>query len=46
MVTSGERGVGRDTIDAEDLKVRAIRYKISLCIKDVLSNTGNIANIL
>ena len=44
MVTSGEKRVGRDTIDAEDLKVRAIRYKISF--KDVLSNTGNVANIL
>ena len=43
-VASGEREGGWGNIGGGDLEVQTIRYKISY--KDILYNTGNIANIL
>ena len=44
MVTSGEREGGRDNIGIEDEEVQTVIYKTSY--KDILYNTGNIANVL
>ena len=44
MVTSGEREVGRGDIRVGDSEVHTSMYKISY--KDILYNTGNIANVL
>ena len=44
MVTSGEREGGRGNIGVGEYEVQTILYKISY--KDILYNTGNIANIL
>ena len=41
---SGEREVDRRNIGAQEEEAKAIRYKLSY--KDILYNTGNIANIL
>ena len=44
MVASGEREGGRGSIKVRGKEVQTIMYKI--IYKDVLYNTGNIANIL
>ena len=44
VVTSGEREGGRGNRGGREEKVQTIRYKISY--KDILYNTGNVANIL
>ena len=44
MVTSREREEGRGSIGVGDQEVQTIMHKISY--KDILYNTGNIANIL
>ena len=43
MITSGEREGGRGNIGVEEWEVQTTKYKISY--KDILNNTGNIANI-
>ena len=44
VITSGEREGGRGNIRAGEKEVQTIMYKINY--KDILYNTGNIANIL
>ena len=44
VVTSGEREGGKGSIGVRGSEVQTIRYKKSY--KDILYNTGNIANIL
>ena len=44
MINNGERGGEKGKLGVGDEEIKAIRYTISY--KDILCNTGNVANIL